>query len=463
MVFRPLAPSQAHKIKSRSDLESELFGSSSDASSTSSKVRANEGEAAEYGIYFDDTEYDYMQHVRDINSGTGDGESFFVEATEGKNRGKGKNKMSLEDALRDTQLQDERSEGGAPSTVGSHLGSEFTSSASIRRGVEAQQDVPDALAGFQPDMDPRLREVLEALDDEAYVDDEEDIFGEIAKDRREMSLEEFEDTLYEDVEEDDDGWESDVTEKPQHEYKDSDSPSAERLSESDLLMLNAPLSDVPDIPADNAESPIPANGDWMKEFSKFKQDQKVAKPKMKVPPALQADLQSSITSTTRTTSDSLASGRSKKRKGALTSSTAFSMTSSALARTEGLTTLDRRFDKIEEEYAAADDDLDSADGGMMPLPEDDDTASVTTTATTTTTKSSIASQSSSHQTTPPSLVAAAGAVRGDFDSIMDDFLGGYQIQGSRRRRVKRGGYQTGMEQLEEVRRGLGPARVRPKA
>jgi Low temperature viability protein len=29
-------------------------------------VRRNEGEAAEYGVYFDDTEYDYMQHLRTV-------------------------------------------------------------------------------------------------------------------------------------------------------------------------------------------------------------------------------------------------------------------------------------------------------------------------------------------------------------------------------------------------------------
>jgi len=29
-------------------------------------IRQNEGEAAEYGIYFDDTEYDYMQHLRSV-------------------------------------------------------------------------------------------------------------------------------------------------------------------------------------------------------------------------------------------------------------------------------------------------------------------------------------------------------------------------------------------------------------
>lgn len=49
------------KIKSRGDLESE-YGD---------RVRENEGEAANYGIFYDDSKYDYMQHMRDLNSGEG--------------------------------------------------------------------------------------------------------------------------------------------------------------------------------------------------------------------------------------------------------------------------------------------------------------------------------------------------------------------------------------------------------
>lgn len=53
--------------------------------------------------------------------------------------------------------------------------------------------------------------------------------------------------------------------------------------------------------------------------------------------------------------------------------------------------------------------------------------------------------------------------RTDFNSIMDEFLGGHSKQGKTGRRVKKSGYQTGMEQLDEVRSGLGPARFRTKA
>ena len=53
-------------------------------------VRENEGEAAEYGIFFDDTEYDYMQHLRSVGE-VPDG--ILLEAPKGKDgHGKGKGK-----------------------------------------------------------------------------------------------------------------------------------------------------------------------------------------------------------------------------------------------------------------------------------------------------------------------------------------------------------------------------------
>ncbi|KAH0224001.1 hypothetical protein KCU90_g25668, partial [Aureobasidium melanogenum] len=54
---------------------------------------------------------------------------------------------------------------------------------------------------------------------------------------------------------------------------------------------------------------------------------------------------------------------------------------------------------------------------------------------------------------------APNLVRSDFDSIMDGFLAGHSRAGNRGRHIKKSGYQTGMEQLDEIRFGLGPARL----
>ena len=162
------------RIPNRSDLDSE-FGD---------RIRDNEGEAANYGICYDDTEYDYMQHIRDLGQGGGvwiEGES------EAGSKRKGKGKENLEDALRSIVLDD----GGrsvassmvSTSSAADVFGPEMAESEFVRKvSYQDQQDVPDAIAGLQPDMEPRLREVLEALEDEAFVqNDEEGFFKELAE------------------------------------------------------------------------------------------------------------------------------------------------------------------------------------------------------------------------------------------------------------------------------------------
>ncbi|KAL8989629.1 MAG: hypothetical protein Q9177_001521 [Variospora cf. flavescens] len=401
MVFQELAPSQSKKIKTRTDLESELFEDSNRLGSQPT-VRQNEGEAAEHGVYYDDTEYDYMQHLRGLNDPDSRVDSHFIEASISRKDGKGKQKMSLDDALREVSISEDVSKNQL-------LDGDVLPSKDLDRiTYQNQQNIPDALAGFQPDMDPRLREVLEALDDEAYVDDEEDLFGELAKDG-EVSKEEFEELGFVGDEEvlEDEGWETDNTAKPIKEYRVPTAPLAPTTAE-DVAMSDG---------ADHGD------GDWMKEFSKYR---KAEKSKAAALEHKNPDFQSSIM-----TGTSMNGGRRKKRKGAMTSSTGYSMTSSSLFRTEGQTLLDARFDKIEGDYA--EDGMDEADEG----------------ASTVTGSSMLSKPSSVASSQAPSL-------RSDFDSIMDDFLGGYSMSG--KKRVKKGGYQSGMEQLDEVRRELGPAK-----
>lgn len=378
MVLNPTQPRKGSKPKGLGDLASEL---GSDAQS----IRDNEGEAANYGVYYDDTEYDYMQHLRDIGQGTG--EAVFVEANPLVNKNKGKQKASLEDALRQLDLENQSSD---------LLDEQILPSKNLKKATyESQQDIPDAIAGFQPDMDPRLREVLEALEDEEYVDEDDDIFQELAKDSRELDEYEFDETYDEAYPDDDEeGWESDDTAKPAKEFKEEEVP--------ELVDTGAQPSQGP-------------SEDWLEDFKKFKKDQKVdKKPAARVTPS---ELQSSIWTTTTD------GGRRKKRKGALTNLSGYSMTSSSLVRTEQMGILDSRFEKIEEEYNA----------------DMDDTGSV-----------SVLSSVSSVQ----------GETRADFDGLLDDFLGNYSMSG--KKHVKKGKYTSGMDQLEEIRRELGPARIPPK-
>ncbi|KAI9677489.1 MAG: hypothetical protein M1817_006443 [Caeruleum heppii] len=409
MVFKEVAaPNQ--KVKTKDDLEGEL---ELDADA----IRDNEGEATLHGIYYDDTDYDYMQHMRDIGVST---EGYFVDAIQaGSRQKKGKGKQKLEDALRDTSLEDQTPDGGVRLATGVKpvlLDEEILPSKKLKKGnYQDQQDVPDALAGFQPDMDPRLREVLEALEDEAYVDDEEDVFAELAKDGQEVDERDFEKADFDEDAELDDGWETDDTVKAARSH--SKHPPPHPLPTEDTSM------------DESLDTTDHGDGDWLASFHKFKQDSKTASKHPTRPSHALPDQASSILTGTSLTTNG---GRRKKRKGAMTSSTGYSMTSSSLLRTEGLTLLDDRFDKIERQYAEDDDfDDEGAEGDDVSV------------------ASSAVSKASSRGGAP----MPAG-----LDSMMDEFLGSYSMAG--KKRVKRGGPQTGLDQLDEMRRELGPARVK---
>jgi len=406
------------KIKSRRDLEDEF----------SSRVRPNEGEAANHGVFYDDTEYDYMQHMRDL----GTGGAYFLEP---KDKKKGKQKMDLADALRAASLEDEQSDAGmsmssSVSRAASDVfGEDMAPSEFYRKTTyQDQQNVPDAIAGFKPDMDPRLREVLEALEDEAYVDDEEDIFAELTQNPAELEQSLWEDTGFEDDDgmdrfpyEEDAGWETDDTIKA----SSPKSASRERLPVEPTDPSTLPAPD---------EAPAPTEeGDlaYLEEFKKFKNAGKGRKPA-----AAPSDMQASaLTGASALT----AGGRHKKRKGALTNPSSYSMTSSALHRTEGLTLLDQRFDRIEEDYAAEND-----------FPDDESMISGV---------SKMSGFSKMSGMSGMSGMSEAPELRSDFDSIMDEFLGNHSMAGSGKRFVKKSKPQTGLEQLDEVRQGLGTARV----
>lgn len=404
---------------------------------TAEAIRRNEGEAANYGVYFDDSRYDYMQHLREL--GTGAGDAHFVEAKPEKSKGKVKG-MRLEEALAQASLND------GPSVAGSQYGDMHSTATSYVRKptYQDQQAVPDAIAGFQPDMDPRLREALEALEDEAFVDDEDDdVFGELTKGgNEEMEKGDWEDTFF-DHDEEDEGWESDATEKaPVQVDSTEDVDLAEDLEPGEMPEHDRPAPDL-----------HPQDQGWMNEFAKFKKNAKSGKADVPAPPTIAPSEQQTTASTAFTVGGTPI--RRKKRKGALTNPSAYSMTSSALARTEGHRLLDDRFDKVEALYSLDEEDEEYDDSMSM--------VSGMTGATGMTGMSTASSQA-------PSLVNAdgAGVSRSDFHNVMDDFLAGWddntsaqaKRRGAKNKRGRNGNEAIGIRMLDEVRSGLGPARFK---
>ena len=166
------------------------------------------------------------------------------------------------------------------------------------------QNVPDSLTGFQPDMDPDLREVLEALEVEETIeetsdaDDPEDLFAELVKGGQLETQE-----SYNHDDDDDDT----IT---QHDH---DITGSEYLTEMAQYKTK--------VTHDDTDSVLGAG-----------ETESIAS-------------RASIANTHRTSKQ-----RRKRRQklgGAYSEAgTDFSMTSSANFRNDGLTTLDDRFEKV---------------------------------------------------------------------------------------------------------------------
>ncbi|KAJ7597341.1 Low temperature viability protein-domain-containing protein [Mycena floridula] len=277
-VLKHVVRENTKKGKSRAQLE-ELIETSG--------LDSGPGEAALYGIYYDDTEYDYMQHLRPIGVEEEGVDSILIEApSSSKQKAASGKKATVPITLKDLP------QDVLPSTY------------ELPRTYQSQQDIPDSIAGFQPDMDPHLRQVLEALEDEAFVDDdlEDDFFGELVKagERTENDEVDFE-------------FHEDLTEGEQEE--------------------------------------VAEDGSWQQQFAQFKKQQHVDG---------NSDDEHEDESEGEDTISGLPSisviGGKKRRKGNSDAS-GYSMSSSSMFRNEALQTLDEKFDQVMlKQYNSDDED-----------------------------------------------------------------------------------------------------------
>lgn len=252
--------------------------------------RANIGEAALHGIYYDDTEYDYMQHLRKVGEVEEGVEAVFIEAPVPKNNKKGKGRANEPIELK--SLPDEV----------------LPSKSELSRDdvLSSQHAIPEEFRGLQPDMDPHLRQTMEALDDDAFVDDalDDNFFADLVGEGE--------------VSEGEDGPHFDFS-----EYGVEDSAGSFQDDES-------------------AESN--AEEGWEARFARFKREHE-----FKMKESKETDIASDIRSEGGDTIGKLPTisviGGKKRRKGASDAS-GYSMSSSTMFRNEGLTLLDERFDEV---------------------------------------------------------------------------------------------------------------------
>ncbi|KAF9225369.1 LTV-domain-containing protein [Gyrodon lividus] len=296
-VLKAFVRGNDNKGKTRTELEAILA-----PEDIEHDIRANVGEAAVYGVYFDDTEYDYMQHLRTVGTEEEGVESILIEAPATsliKSKAKGKGKAKSDDLV---TLKDLPAEA-------------LPSKTEMPRNFEMQEGVPSSIAGFQPDMDPHLRQVLEALEDDAFVNDDtgDDFFAEL---------------IYEGEREVD----KDV-DFAFHEY----GPPEESISENKPTEEDQEMDD-----------------SWEARFAKFKMEKKDAPP----PPDSDDDVHSESGDTVGNLPKLPVIGGKRRRKGTSDAS-GYSMSSSSMYRTEALLTLDEQYGSDDKE-TLDDDELETA-------------------------------------------------------------------------------------------------------
>lgn len=251
------------------------------------------GQAAQYGIFFDDGEYDYTQHLKPI----GGTDSVFLEAPAKKEKPKTLNDSMFKD---DDVHRDQKNPNlfQLPTNV-------LPSNIEMSVGVMNQTTGLDG--GLQPDMDPRLREVLEALSDEEYVENDldDDFFGALNADGE--PYDPAEDEEYYDSEE---------------EYEDYE------------------------VEGEEGEEINEENYDWQAAFNKYD-----TCPGCKECAYWPFGYRFKLGQNRRAGSDDESDDFDRQTK-----QTGFSVSSSAMHRNTQLRLLDDRFEKIEEEYADDDDE-----------------------------------------------------------------------------------------------------------
>ncbi|KAF9245715.1 Low temperature viability protein-domain-containing protein [Melanogaster broomeanus] len=294
-VLKAFVRGNDRKGKTRAELEAILAPEGSE-----NDLRANVGEAALYGVYYDDTEYDYMQHLRPVGTEEEGVESVLIEApttSQNKSAAKGKGKAKYDDPI---SLKD------IPADA-------LPSKMEMPRNFEMQQAVPSSIAGFQPDMDPHLRQVLEALEDDAFVNDdvEDGFFTELVREG-----------------------ERDLNEEVDFEFYENGPPY-------DSISENKSTEDGYEEEVDDT---------WEARFANFKNEQKDAPP----PPDSDSDVHSEGGDTVGDLHKLPVIGGKRRRKGTSDAS-GYSMSSSSMFRTEALLTLDERFDRLVEKEYGSDD------------------------------------------------------------------------------------------------------------
>jgi protein LTV1 len=223
-----------------------------------------------------------MQHLKPVGVQEDGFDSVLIEAPAQKLKGKG---VKSKDPIQLVELPPE-----ALPTI-----------SELPISYEAQEAIPSSIAGFQPDMNPHLRQTLEALEDDAFVDEDlnDDFFGELVA-----------------------GGERVISEDVNFEFREWGEGVEHVDEEPDVSRIE---------------------GIWEAAFNKFKSTRKTDST------AGDSDLDSTLEDGDTVGSMpqfSVIGGR--KRRKASSDASGYSMSSSSMFRNKALTTLDEQFDQVND-------------------------------------------------------------------------------------------------------------------
>lgn len=229
-----------------------------------------------------------MQHLREVGKHEVGVEAVFIQAPKSLKKGKGKMKDPIElRSLPDDVL---------PSKT----------ELSREDAYNAQNAVPVELEGLQPGMNPHLRQTMEALDDDAFVEEalEDDFFAELVGD----------------------GEVSDEEEGPHFEFYEYGAEGGGEWGQETV--------------------PEPEDDEgWEARFARFKKEHEAKSKEVRDEADIASDVRSEGGDTIGKLPIISVIGGKKRRKGASDAS-GYSMSSSSMFRNEGLTLLDERFDEV---------------------------------------------------------------------------------------------------------------------
>lgn len=399
--------------KTRADLARE-----DPALAESSRSRSNVGEAALYGVYYDDTDYDYMQHLRPMNDAEnskhgGVDEEDDTDAVWVPSAVQPKDRAPKSFALKEEKEQEPTLMLPASAFASNETPLEYSS----------PYDVDPSLQGLQPDMDPHLRQTLEALDDEEFVDDDlgDDFFGGLIQEGQWDGKRDASDTWRDEAPEGDAIW-LDPVQRALRERDEAEKDGKELSLEARIALFkhnqaqatsDDELSDAETAEARDQLGGLPA-----------------AMPKAMRAPGSVSSTGSALGKSGRP--GALARRAASTKAGSVGGgSTVWSMSSSAMFRNQGLTDLDDRFDRVLRKYGVetGDEDLDA-------LAEEEE---------------------EEEEELDHDMVEQM--TRGDFDKIMDEFLDKHEVVAGKMRPVLGDRTTTADEKLEMIRKGLGEVRI----